>query len=39
VGEVYAPYWMVAAGGGLVGACLLLGGLIGAVNARKAVRI
>ena len=38
-GEVYAPYWMTAAGGGLVGICLLLGGLIGAINVRKAARI
>ena len=38
VSEVYAPYWMTAAGGGLVGICLLMTGLIGAVNARKAAR-
>jgi hypothetical protein len=37
-GEIYAPYWITAAGGGVVGACLLLGGLIGAINARKAGR-
>jgi hypothetical protein len=34
-GEVYAPYWMTAAGGGLVGVCLLMAGLIGSVNARR----
>jgi hypothetical protein len=34
-GEVYAPYWMTAAGGGLVGVCLLLAGLIGTLNARR----
>ena len=37
-GEVFAPYWMSAAGGGLVGMCLLFAGLIGTVNARKAAR-
>jgi hypothetical protein len=36
--EVYAPYWMTAAGGGIAGVCLLLGGLIGGINARKAAR-
>jgi hypothetical protein len=35
-GEVLAPYWMTAAAGGLVGLCLLLAGLLGAVNARRA---
>jgi hypothetical protein len=35
-GEVLAPYWMTAAGGGLVGLCLILAGLIGLANARKA---
>jgi hypothetical protein len=37
-GEMYAPYWMTAAGGALVGLCLLLGGLIGLVNAGKVAR-
>jgi len=37
-GEVLAPYWMTAAGGGLLGACLLLAGLLGAINAKKAAR-
>jgi hypothetical protein len=35
-GEIYTPYWVTAALGGLMGLSLLLGGLIGAINARKA---
>ncbi len=34
--EVLAPYWMTAAGGGLLGLCLLLAALLGGINARKA---
>jgi hypothetical protein len=34
--EVFAPYWMAAAGGGVVGLCLVLSGVIGGINARKA---
>jgi hypothetical protein len=37
-GEVFAPYWITAALGGLIGVCLLFAGLIGAVNAGKAAR-
>ena len=37
--EVYAPYWIAAALGGLVGLCLMLGGAIGWGNARKAASI
>jgi hypothetical protein len=36
--EVYAPYWITAALSGLLGFCLLLAGLLGAINARKAAR-
>jgi len=35
-GEVFTPYWITAGLGGLIGVCLLFGGLIGAVNAGKA---
>jgi len=35
-GEVFTPYWITAGLGGLIGACLLFAGLIGAVNAGKA---
>jgi len=35
-GEVFTPYWITAGLGGLIGGCLLFGGLIGAVNAGKA---
>jgi hypothetical protein len=36
--EVFTPYWITAGIGGLIGFCLLVGGLIGAVNAGKAAR-
>lgn len=36
--EILAPHWMIAAGGGLVGVCLLVVGLIGVINAGKAAR-
>jgi hypothetical protein len=38
MGEIYAPYWITAAGGGLAGVCLLFVGLIGSVNARRTAR-
>jgi hypothetical protein len=37
-GEVYAPYWITAALSGLVACCLLLAGLLGAINAKKAAK-
>jgi hypothetical protein len=36
--EVYAPYWITAALSGLLGFCLLFGGLLGAINAKKAAK-
>ena len=36
VREVYAPYWIVATLGGLVGFCLLLASLLGWINAARA---
>ncbi len=37
-GEVYAPYWMAAAGGGIAGMSLLMGSVIIAAPARKMAR-
>jgi hypothetical protein len=38
-GEVLTPFWITAGVGGLIGLCLLLAGLIGAVNAGQAARV
>ena len=37
-GEMITPYWITAGLRGLIGVCLLFGGLIGVVNAGKAAR-
>ena len=38
-GEVYAPYWMAAAGGAIAGISLLAGSVIIAASARRMARV